>query len=184
MLIPNSFGPRGVQTVCAPSNQPLVTSEDRSGDVISAAVWLRTQPTIDGARIGVLGNSHGGGTAVWVTQRKYEKAYLGLLKAAVDYYGLSIPTVTWHGAIAGPGRRRRRLGQPGAELPDPGGYLQSNQPFELHTYPGVVHSFDNSSLRGRITVEGHALEYDRAAAEDSFVQAKLFLDRYVGHPRG
>jgi len=37
-------------------------------------------------------------------------------------------------------------------------------------------------VSGRQIVEGHALQYDRAAAEDSFVRVKAFLDRYVGHP--
>ena len=55
--------------------------------MLSAALWMRTQPQIDGARIGVIGFSHGGWTAAWVTQRCYERLFPGLLKAAVDYCG-------------------------------------------------------------------------------------------------
>ena len=184
-LIPNSFSPRGVASVCAPANQPLVTAEDRSGDVISAALWLRTQPEIDGARIGVLGSSHGGGTAAWVTERRYDRLYPGLLKASVDYYGpCRFPEA--HGtvpllALAGDDDD---WGNPALSCRGFGGRLGPDQPFELHTYPGVVHSFDNSRVNGRTIVEGHALQYDHAAAEDSFVQVKAFLDRYVGHPGG
>ena len=183
VVIPNSFQPRGVSTVCAPANQPQVTPQDRAGDVLSAAVWLRSQPQIDGARIGVLGNSHGGGTAAWVTERRYEQLYPGLLKASVDYYGPcrfpyahgTVPLLVLAGEDddwANPASSCRAFGE----------RLNPDQPFELHTYPGVVHSFDNVRLRARAVVEGHALEFNYAAAEDSFVRVKAFLDRYVGHP--
>jgi dienelactone hydrolase len=46
-------------------------------------------------------------------------------------------------------------------------------------YPGVVHAFDNPGLTRRVTSNGHALQYDRDAAEDSFVRVRAFLDRYV-----
>ncbi len=180
-LIPNSFAPRGVVSVCSPANQHLVTAEDRSGDVLSAALWLRSQPVIDGARIGVLGNSHGGGTAAWVTERRYERLYPGLLKASVDYYGpCRYPEA--HGtvpllALAG---EDDDWSEPALTCRVFGGRLRADQPFELHTYPGVVHAFDNSRVNGRTYSEGHAMEYNHAAAEDSFVRVKTFLDRYVG----
>lgn len=181
-LIPNSFAPRGVVSVCSPVNQHLVTAEDRSGDVLSAALWLRTQPKIDGARIGVLGDSHGGGTAAWVTERRYERLYPGLLKASVNYYGpCRYPEA--HGtvpllALAG---EDDDWGSPALTCRVFGGRLGPDQPFELHTYPGVVHAFDNSRVNGLTYSEGHAMEYNHAAAEDSFVRVKAFLDRYVGH---
>jgi hypothetical protein len=51
MLIPDSLAPRYVSGwVCAPDRERLVTARDRAGDVLSAAVWLRTQLQIDGAR--------------------------------------------------------------------------------------------------------------------------------------
>jgi dienelactone hydrolase len=183
VVIPDSFSPRWVTTVCSPSNQPLVTSQDRVGDVLSAALWLRTQPEIDGQRIGVLGNSHGGGTAARVTERRYEQLYPGLLKASVDYYGpCRFPEA--HGTVpllvlAG---EDDDWGNPARTCAAFGKQLQADQPFELRTYPGVVHAFDNPRLNGRIVSEGYALQYDPAAAEDSFIHVKAFLDRYVGHP--
>ena len=103
-LVLDSLGPRGVRSVCAPANQPLVTPTDRASDAISAALWLRGQPTIDPGRIGVLGVSHGGSAAAWVTQVVYEQRYPGLLKA-VGRLLRAVPTAgnARHGAAAGAG---------------------------------------------------------------------------------
>ena len=62
-LILDSFTARGSVNVCAAANQPLVTPRDRAADVLSAALYLRTLSKIDGARIAVLGDSHGGSTS-------------------------------------------------------------------------------------------------------------------------
>jgi len=183
-LAPSSFPPRGViGGVCEPYRQPLVTASDRAGDVISAALWLRTRPEIDGDRIGVLGNSHGGSTAAWVTQRRYEEAYPRLLKASVDYYGPcrkpetkgSVPLLALAGEADTWGFSARVCREFGTRL-------KSGQVFELHTYPGAVHDFDNPAS-SRSSQLGHPRGYDQAAADDSYVRVKAFLDRYVGERR-
>jgi dienelactone hydrolase len=183
-LIPDSFAPRDVfgGGVCPADRQHLVTYQDRAGDVLSAGVWLRTRPDIDGGRIGVLGVSHGGGTAAWVTQRRYEQLYPGLLKASVDYYGACRAAET-HGtvpllALAGDDDT---WGFPALSCRGFAGKLQPNQVFEVHTYPGAVHDFDNPQMPFRGSNQGHPTGYDHDAAEDSFVRVKTFLDRYVGH---
>jgi dienelactone hydrolase len=181
-LVLDSFAPRGVfGGVCAPDRQHLVTNQDRAGDALSAALWLRTRPEIDGGRIGVIGFSHGGGTAAWVTQRRYERLYPGLLKASVDYYGACRSPET-HGtvpllALAGDDDT---WGFPALSCRGFAGKLRPDQVFEVHTYPGAVHDFDAVLQQYRGSNQGHPTGYDRAAAEDSFVRVKAFLDRYVG----
>jgi dienelactone hydrolase len=179
-LFPDSFAPRGAYGgVCEPDRQHLVTPQDRAGDVLSAALWLRTQPKIDGTRIGVLGNSHGGTTAAWVTQERYEALFPHLLKASVDYYGAcrtpatkgSVPLL----ALAG---EDDTWGFPARTCREFGAALRPDQVFELHIYPGVAHDFDNSQ-QGPASKLGHPLGYNHDAAEDSFVRVKAFLDRYV-----
>jgi dienelactone hydrolase len=177
----DSFSARDVKTVCAPALQALVTAVDRSGDVISAALWLRTQPQIDGARIGVLGDSHGGGTAVTVTRRQYEALYPGLLKAAVAYYG-PCRSPELHGtvpllALAGDADT---WGSPARTCTEFAAALRADQPMTVKIYPGVVHSFEVLN-GGRLTYnEGHPEQYNAAAAEDSYAQVKAFLARYLG----
>jgi dienelactone hydrolase len=184
-LVLDSFAPRGVfGGVCAPDRQPLVTNQDRAGDVLSAALWLRTRPEIDGGRIGVIGFSQGGGTAAWVTQRRYEQLFPGLLKASVDYYGAcrspetqgTVPLL----ALAG---EDDTWGFPALSCRGFAGKLRPDQVFEVHTYPGAVHDFDNERMPYRGSSLGHPTGYDQAAAEDSFVRVKAFLDRFVGSPK-
>jgi dienelactone hydrolase len=176
----DSFSARGITDVCAPNLQPFVTPVDRAGDVLSAALWLRTQPFIDGVRIGVLGESHGGGTAVAVTRAVYEDLYPGLLKAAVDYYG-PCRTPNLHGkvpllALAGDADT---WSFPMRTCEEFASQLRSDQPMQVVVYPGAVHSFDNPNLRRLIYKLGHPMAYDGRAAEDSFAKVKAFLDRYV-----
>jgi dienelactone hydrolase len=177
-LIPDSLTPRGLRRVCEPDTQPLVTPRDRVGDVGSAVAWLRTQPRIDPDRIAVLGQSHGGATAAMATQR----IYAGFkLRAAVDYYGPCVEPAA-HGLVpllvlAGDADD---WGHPAIRCQAYGTAIGSEEPFEIHVYPGVTHAFDNPDMVHTVS-NGHVLEYDKPAAEDSFVRVRDFLDRWVKH---
>ncbi len=182
-FILDSFGPRGLRTVCAPGDQYHVLPSDRASDVVSAALWLRGQAGVDPDRIAVLGASHGGATAAWVTQAVYERDYPGLLKASIDYYGVcrnpatqgTVPLLVLAGEADD-------WGKPALTCRTFGRALRPDQPFEIHTYPGVVHGFDNPRQDLVRLVEGHALLYDRAAAEDSYLRVRAFLARWLGSP--
>ncbi len=177
-LIPDSMTPRGVKRVCEPDAQPLVTPRDRVSDIASAVAWLRTQPGIDPGRIAVLGLSHGGDAAVIATERIYKN--LGL-RAAVDYYGPcvdpdahgTVPVLVLVGGADD-------WGHPGLRCEAFGQDLTPGQPFEIFVYPGVYHAFDNPDMV-RTTSNGHILEYNAAAAADSYVRVHTFLDRWVKH---
>jgi len=176
VLMPDSMTPRGVRTVCDPGEQPRVTPWDRVGDIGASAAWLRTQPEIDPDRIAVLGLSHGGMTAALAVQAPYAAMRL---RAAVDYYGPCYEP-RLHGAVpllvlAG---EADDWGDPAARCRAYGKALRPDQPFEIHTYPGVYHAFDGGSAAKTVHT-GHVLAYDRAAAEDSFVRVRAFLDRHV-----
>jgi dienelactone hydrolase len=178
-LLLDSFTARGGVNICADANQPLVTPQDRAGDVVSAALYLRTLPKIDGARIAVLGDSHGGSTAAWVTRMEYERLYPGLLVASVDYYGKcgnaadhgSVPLLVLSGEADD--------WVPPANCLAFGKQLKPNQPFEIHTYPGAVHMFDAPTLNALQMNEGHKMQYDYGAASDSIERVRTFLDHWV-----
>lgn len=183
---PASYTPRGYSRVCSgPAETRAVTPQDRAGDVVSTALWLRTQPEIDSNRIAVVGFSNGGWTAMWVTQRRYQQMYPGLIKAAVSYYG-NCDRAAEHGTVpllvlvgeadnwADPARRCREFGA----------QLMPNQNFQIHTYPGVVHSFDDDDPQSVVYSYGHPLQYNAEAAQDSFIRTRAFLDRYIGPSAG
>jgi len=181
-IIPDSYTPRGVGRTCAgPAKQRAVTPQDRAGDVISTALWLRTRPEIDGNRIGVVGFSNGGWTAMWVTQRRYGQLYPGFINVAVSYYGNcahpedhgTVPLLVLVGEADDwdyPAQHCRAFAA----------QLTPEQPFLLYGYPGVVHEFDDSRAQRIQYSEGHPEQHDAPAAADSFVRTTAFLDRYIG----
>jgi dienelactone hydrolase len=178
-LILDSFTARGNPDVCAAAKQPLVTPQDRAADALSAALYLRTLPNIDGTRIAVLGDSHGGSTAAWVTRVEYERLYPGRLAASVDYYG-KCGNAADHGSVP----LLVLSGEADDWVPPSnclafGKQLKPNQPFEIHIYPGVVHMFDSPSVDTMQIKEGHAMLYNPAAASDSFERVRAFLDKWV-----
>lgn len=70
VIIPDSFTPRGLpQGICtlpSGSSTAKVNLLHRAYDAFAALAYLRRQPFIDGAHIGVMGGSHGGATTLFV----------------------------------------------------------------------------------------------------------------------
>ena len=60
-----------------------------------------------------------------------------------------------------------------------GKQLKSDQPFEIHTYLGAVHMFDATNVNAAQVNEGHKVQYDHAAASDSYDRVRAFLDHWV-----
>ena len=151
-VVPDSFSPRGVQSVCAtPSRQRTVHETDRREDVFAAIAWLAEQPSVDPSHIFVLGWSHGGQTALLVADASdsFVKAQKIRPKAVAAFYpGCDQSLKMWNYQLEAPllvmigelddwtradtcaGLRDKvKRGQPGA-------------PFELEIYPGSYHGFD------------------------------------------
>lgn len=181
VLVLDSFTSRGVTTVCAQAAQALVTRYDRAADVAAAVRWLQGQPGVDGQRVAVLGLSHGGGTAATVTLHPFADAMGGAVKGVVDYYGPCREPERYAGlpvlALAGD---KDTWGNPARSCTAFGAALPQGSPFEAVVYPGAVHQFDNPRQVGVAWGEGHPMQYDADAAEDSFVRVRAFLARVLG----
>ena len=183
-LVVDSLRPRATASVCAPDRQRLVTRFDRAGDVVAAARWLQSQPGVDGARIAVLGESHGGGTAATVANKPFVAAEAGLIKATIDYYGPCRDPMLYGGmpllAMAGD---QDTWGEPVRTCTAYRAGVPPGSPITVVTCPGVVHGFDNPRNVTRRFMEGHPMQYDPDAAADSFDKVHAFLDRTIGPGR-
>jgi dienelactone hydrolase len=176
-IIPDSLRPRGLTSVCAPMSQPSLTPQDRVADIAAAAAWLRARPEIDGKRIAVLGQSHGGSTAATAARRTYDDAIH--LKAAVDYYGrCGSPMLQGATPLLALAGEDDDWGNPALNCLAFGRSVNPGSVFEVHTYPGVHHGFDSEGM-APTTSNGHVMRYDHDAAEDSFVRVRAFLDRFL-----
>ncbi len=174
-FVVDSFGPRGhASGIC---NQGLlVPPELRARDAFEAATWLRGQPTIDGARIGVIGFSHGG----WTVMRTVLEATARVndaapFRAAVAYYPACAPnnarlatdTLILIGEADDWTPAARCVTQVAGQLDQP-------HKIEIKVYPRATHAFD--AMAGPRTAWGHFMAYDPAAADDSFAMTRSFLD--------
>ena len=68
-VIIDSFTPREVKSVC--SDPDFVSPETRAFDVFGAAAYLRKQSFVNHQKIGLIGFSHGGWTALCAAQKKF-----------------------------------------------------------------------------------------------------------------
>ena len=179
-LVLDSFTARGLSNVCSKNDPKNATPFDRAVDVINAAMVLTHTPSVDGSRIGVVGMSHGGVTAMMVTRRAFNRVQPGLIKAAVDFYGGCVGP-EFHGptpllVLAG---EADNWSYPAKTCLEFQSKLPPGSLMEVHTFPGVYHSFDNPTTIRVITFEGHPMKYDYEASKESFALTRAFFDRYV-----
>ena len=172
-LLVDSFRPRGKSNVCNRGRE--VPPRERAIDVFRAADYLRTLPTVRADRIGLVGFSHGGWTALHAVLRETMEAARGVpLAAAVAYYpGCDQPTsplVTDTLILIGdaddwtPWQRCQRW----RDTVQAGG-----REVRIKVYPGARHAFDSASQLH--TYAGHLVGRDPAAAKDAEAEARAFL---------
>jgi dienelactone hydrolase len=183
ILRPDSFTARGVSDVCADNR---VTAKDRAQDVLAAAYTLAARPDVKADRIAVVGMSHGGGGAVYVTRdheelrpwRERLGQRRGKLVASVSLYGscgnpngypviipllaLSAANDDWTPAA------------PCVALAN----AQQNGIMQIQVYPEAYHAFD-APIDKPFYKLGHRLAYDPAATADARIRATEFLRRYL-----
>jgi dienelactone hydrolase len=173
-LMLDSFAPRGIDNVCGRGNQ--FPPRERARDAFAAAAWLRARPEIDPARIGLIGFSHGGSTALAASvKRRVAALDAEPFKAVVAYYPfcpeMALELASDVQVLIGsdddwtPAERCMKW------LPH---YADASvhKPL-LKIYPGAVHAFD-ARAPSRIYF-GHHLEFAAEAARDSFEITRQFL---------
>ena len=183
-LILDSLGPRSVFDVC---KTPLkfASPQTRAFDAHGALAYLQGLPFVDGARIGVVGWSHGGNSALAAANNTGLTGNLPQrFKAAIAFYPYCIgsgdyilPTLILLGGADewGPPNQCQELK---AQSKNGGASI------ELVVYPGVFHAFDVLELKKGLSVEGlygksYWLQYNKKAHEDAAKRVKSFLAEHL-----
>jgi dienelactone hydrolase len=180
-VIVDSFTTREVSEVC--SDPDAVSADVRACDVFGAAAFLRKQAFVKPQRIGLIGFSHGGWTALYVAQEELpEKAQQEPLQAVVAYYpwcptfGLK-ETKTPLLVLAGKkddwtplNRCERLLDNQKNEF---------KKQVKLIAYDNAYHGFDDANLGTPRVYDGHVISFESAAATKSIDDAKAYLARYL-----
>jgi dienelactone hydrolase len=183
-LTVDSFGPRGIDETCGNG-----TPADMAFDAYRALDFLVRDPSVDSSRVAVLGFSQGGWLALSsVEAGVVEHSSPNKFSAAAAFYpncrtirgNLTVPALIMIGELddwtSAEGCRQL------AEGHDDYGVSRRREgaPIKLIVYPGAYHAFDSPALKTPRELFGHRLEYNQAAADQSAVALRAFLDAVIG----
>jgi dienelactone hydrolase len=88
-LVLDSLAPRGERELCTQAvGKRRVTQQQRRRDALGALAWLAAQPGVDGSRLGLLGWSNGGSTALAASNLRHPEVAAARVPPAlaVAYY--------------------------------------------------------------------------------------------------
>lgn len=187
-LTVDSFGPRGLKNTCG-SNAPVPLAFD----AYRALNYLARQPSVDAARVAMLGFSQGGWLALSSVERgSIERIAENKFRAAIAFYppclgfkdNMTVPTLVLVGELDDWARASecRNL----VEGRDDYGISRRSGdgvPIKLIVYPGAYHSFDAPGLKTPVQFIGHHLEFNQAATDRSIAAVREFLDATIGDNR-
>ena len=174
-LIVDSFGPRRIAQSCA------VDRPEQQSDAYDALDYLASLPIVDADRIGLVGQSMGGGTALRLAQKyptnRPAGSGPGTYAALVAYYPYCYP---WIGPLDHP-----VLILIGADDDWTPAHLCRNlhkskaDHVALVVYPDTHHSFD-LPMTARYLVMGHVVQANPTALRDSQARMLEFFKEHLG----
>jgi dienelactone hydrolase len=197
VLFPDSFNPRGRREICSQKlGSQRITQDNRRLDVLAALEFLRTRPDIDGARVALLGWSHGGSASLAAMNRRHPVVaqFLAAEKAADHFYRIAI--AFYPGCIESV---RTRFGYAPASpvsifigesddwtSPRPCLALgermaANNEPLQVRTYADTYHGFDSPNRFGPVHLDvpngvrsgqGVTIASNAAARDDAYMRMK------------
>ncbi len=178
----DSFGPRGLRSICELKDRPIQPWNERTADAYAALGYLAGRSDVDPAAVFVLGWSHGGSTVMSVVraQAPGRQAAGPHFKAAIAFYpGCSqplrqkayrptLPLLILHGEADD--------WVPAAPCVELARKLQATHlPVQTITYPGAHHGFDapNGQVRFLPKVYNPAAPGEHGAHVGPDPQARL-----------
>jgi dienelactone hydrolase len=183
-LTVDSFGPRGISTACGS------VAVDMGTDAYRALAYLARQPSVDPARVAVVGFSLGASLALTAVERgAIERASAAKFRAAAAFYppclgfkdNMTVPVLVLVGerddwSLANECRNM-------VEGRDDYGISRhrgDGVPMRLIVYPEAWHAFDAPQLQTPVQVLGHRLQFNQAAADQASEALREFLDEQLG----
>ena len=171
-VVLDSFTPRRAREVCRLPQQ--VPSWSRAGETYEMAELIKKQSWHEG-KIGYIGFSHGGSTAVYIASDHSNKN----IDAAVSYY-------PWCGRDYG---REISTSSPKIKLmlalakrddwTPYGPCMGENKNLEIHLYEDATHSFDQNFPGWTSLYLGYFMKHDTQANIDSRVSTRRFFKKYL-----
>lgn len=189
VLLVDSFGPRRHGQMCAPATFDAALRRKRTNDAYGALWYLQSQNFVDGARIGIVGWSEGGGVVLSVADKAdpvRPALPQGDFRAAVAFYPAGCRPAArpgWSSAIP------LLVLNGGADVWTPAGpckEVMDAAHVEMQVYPGAYHDFDWPGLAvrelpqyrtraGVVPIAGT----DPASRADAMARVPVFLARYL-----
>ncbi|WP_275190511.1 dienelactone hydrolase family protein [Bradyrhizobium sp. CSA112] len=177
----DSLGPRGNKANCRES-----TLSNFASDAYRALDFLAQHPAVDPSRIAAIGFAMGGLSVLSSVERGVaEEASSNKFRAAVAFYprcerlkgNMTVPTLIligerddWHSANECRDLAAGRDGWGISRQKDRG------VPIKLIVYPDAHHAFDAPGLKTPVQLQGHHLEFNQSAADQSAAALLEFLD--------
>jgi dienelactone hydrolase len=183
-LVVDSLLWRGVSTVCDDPANKSPTSQERVEDALAASRYLSSLAFVDSRRIGLVGWSHGGTTALMTWTRNSVVSGFAPFAAFAAYYpycfeadrsSATAPFLIFVG--------ERDDWCPAAMCKDLAARATSlGHDVSVTIYPGATHAFD--AIDGGKSVEfvGHRLTPDPAASRDARERLLAFFNRTMKKP--
>ncbi len=151
VLLPDSYGSRGIGPQCRERERKVRARRERVGDVVAARHWLMQQPWVARDRVSLIGWANGASTLLWaVRPQLVRRGAEPDFRAAIAFYpdcrisaGLGwsarVPTLLLIGA-------RDDVSSPPACRAMIDGARGRSALTRIVVYPGAYHEFDRANL--------------------------------------